>query len=110
MHKIFFYILQFKNIFQILLTSLFFPKKIFIMIKQANVKKSLIKWILKEGRKEGNVLLNSAFNTFYLWLYGVSEYWNYIYLEQSWSLQNSRPFHQQGTFLVWHQMPCDILS
>ena len=25
----------------------------------------------KEGRKEGNVLFNDAFSTFYLWLYGV---------------------------------------
>ena len=28
-------------------------------------------WIRKEGRKEGNVLFNDAFNTFYLRLYGV---------------------------------------
>ena len=26
---------------------------------------------VKEGRKEGNVFLNDAFNTFYLRLYGV---------------------------------------
>ena len=25
----------------------------------------------KEGRKEGNVLFNDEFNTFYLWLYGI---------------------------------------
>ena len=27
--------------------------------------------VLKNGRKEGNVLFNDALNTFYLWLYGV---------------------------------------
>ena len=27
--------------------------------------------VLKNGRKEGNVVFNDALNTFYLWLYGI---------------------------------------
>ena len=35
------------------------------------MKKKKVRFIMKEERKEGNVLFNGALNTFYLGLYGV---------------------------------------